>query len=357
VERDGRTRFAATRDDGALAAVVDLLGPPDAARGVEGAGIVHHIAFRVPDAEAQEALRRRIAAAGHRVTPILDRQYFRSIYFREPNGVLFEVASDPPGFAVDEPAGDDGRAPDAARLAGDAARPDRTRAAAPAARQRLRGGDGMSALDAFVHRFLPGAVGEERSLLVLHGTGGDEADLLPLAGQLLPGAALLSPRGQVLEGGMPRFFRRFAEGVLDRDDLVARARGLADFVEAAAARHGLDRSRMFALGYSNGANIAAAMLLLRPGTVAGALLLRPMMLPIAPEDAAGGLAGAPVRIVAGGRDPIVPPGDPERLAGALRAAGATVEVAVHQAAGHGPLPAELAAASEWLGGQQRRAAA
>jgi glyoxalase family protein len=103
-EEDGRLRFSATREDGALAAVVDIVEAPQEARGDEGAGSVHHIAFRVGDVAAQEALRRRIAAAGHRVTPILDRQYFRSIYFREPGGVLFEVASDPPGFAVDEPA-------------------------------------------------------------------------------------------------------------------------------------------------------------------------------------------------------------------------------------------------------------
>ncbi len=104
VEQNGRLRFAALREDDAPGAVVDLVETPDADRGEDGAGTVHHIAFRAPDVAAQEALRRRIAAAGHRVTPILDRQYFRSIYFREPNGVLFEVASDPPGFAVDEPA-------------------------------------------------------------------------------------------------------------------------------------------------------------------------------------------------------------------------------------------------------------
>jgi predicted esterase len=146
---------------------------------------------------------------------------------------------------------------------------------------------------------------------------------------------------------MPRFFRRHAEGVLDRDDLVARAHGLAGWVEAAAARYGLDRRRMFALGYSNGANIAAAVLLLRPGTVAGALLLRPMMLPIGPEEA-GALDGTPVRIVSGARDPVVPSGDPERLAGLLRGAGAAVEVSVHPAAGHGPLPAELEVSAAWL---------
>ncbi len=206
----------------------------------------------------------------------------------------------------------------------------------------------MSALDAFVHRFVPGAAGDGRALLVLHGTGGDEADLLPLASGLLPGAALVSPRGQVSERGMPRFFRRHAEGVLDRDDLLARTEALADFVEAATARYGIDRRRLFALGYSNGANIAAAMLLRRPGTVAGALLLRPMMLPIAAEEIAGGLDGVPVRILSGAADPIMPPGDAERLAAALRNAGAAVEESTHPRAGHSPAQAELAEAADWL---------
>ena len=206
----------------------------------------------------------------------------------------------------------------------------------------------MSTLDAFVHLHVPATEpGEARSLLVLHGTGGDEADLLPLASDLLPGAAILSPRGQVLERGMPRFFRRHAEGVLDRDDLLARAHGLAGWVEAAAARYGLDRRRMFALGYSNGANIAAAMLLLRPGTVAGALLLRPMMLPLGAEEA-GALDGTPVRIASGVRDPVVPAGDAGRLAGLLRGAGAEVEVAIHPTAGHSPLAPELEASAAWL---------
>lgn len=203
------------------------------------------------------------------------------------------------------------------------------------------------ALDAFVHSFVPGAAGDGRTLLVLHGTGGDETDLLPLASELLPGAALLSPRGQVLERGMPRFFRRHAEGVLDREDLLARTEALADWVLAAAEHHRLDRRGIVAFGYSNGANIAASVLLRRPGVLAGALLLRPMMLPVRPEEVVPG-GPVPVRILAGGRDPIVPPGDPERLAALLRAGGAVAEVTVHPSAAHGPHPAELEAAAAWL---------
>src|SRR5919106_2243449 len=143
----------------------------------------------------------------------------------------------------------------------------------------------------FVHRFLPGAPSLP-VLLLLHGTGGDESDLLPLGEALLPGAARLSPRGKVLENGMPRFFRRLAEGVFDLDDLRRRTQELADFVEAAAAAYGLGERRPVAVGFSNGANIAAAMLLLRPGVLSGALLIRPMV-PLVP-DTLPDLGGMPV---------------------------------------------------------------
>src|SRR6187397_432273 len=136
----------------------------------------------------------------------------------------------------------------------------------------------------FEHRFVPARPdGAGRPpLLLLHGTGGDESDLLPLGEALAPGAAVLSPRGNVLENGMPRFFRRLAEGVFDEEDVIRRAHELADFVGAAAARHGFDPKRVIAVGYSNGANIAAAILLLRPGALAGAVLFRAMV-PLVPQ--------------------------------------------------------------------------
>src|SRR3989441_8136492 len=134
----------------------------------------------------------------------------------------------------------------------------------------------------FAHRYQPGAPGSHVTLLLLHGTGGDESDLLPLGRAVAPQAALLSPRGKVLERGMPRFFRRLAEGVFDIEDLTRRTHELADFVEAAAGTYGFDAAQVVALGYSNGANIAASMLLLRPHVLAAAALLRPM-LPLVPQ--------------------------------------------------------------------------
>ena len=127
----------------------------------------------------------------------------------------------------------------------------------------------METLD-FIHRLEEGRP-DERPLLLLHGTGGDENDLIPLARMIAPTASLLSPRGKVLENGMPRFFRRLAEGVFDEDDVRRRANELADFVTNARARY--DMAPPIALGYSNGANIAAVVLLVRPSELAGAILL------------------------------------------------------------------------------------
>lgn len=202
--------------------------------------------------------------------------------------------------------------------------------------------EGTPAID-FVHRYMPGSSGA--TLLLLHGTGGDENDLVPLGRQLAPGANLLSPRGQVLEQGMPRFFRRLALGVFDETDLARRAADLAAFVAAAAERYGFDPARVWALGYSNGANIAAALLLLHPRTLAGAALLRPV-LPLEPP-ARPDLAGVPVRLAAGRDDPYAPHERVEALAERLRGGGAEVELAWSEA-GHGLLPRELDATAVWL---------
>jgi phospholipase/carboxylesterase len=194
----------------------------------------------------------------------------------------------------------------------------------------------------FVHRFEPATAGGLAPLLLLHGTGGDENDLIPLGRAVAPGAALLAPRGQVLEHGMPRFFRRLAEGVFDEDDVRRRALELADFVADARERHGL--AAPVALGYSNGANIAAAVLLLRPDALAGAMLLRAMV-PLA-DPPRSGLDGKPVLIASGAQDPIAHPDNAARLADLLRRAGAAVEHKI-LAAGHALSNADVAFARRW----------
>ena len=206
-----------------------------------------------------------------------------------------------------------------------------------------------SGLD-LTHRFEPGdpegdPEGAGVTLLLLHGTGGDEDTLVPLARYLAPRANLLSPRGKVSENGVLRFFRRHAPGVLDVKDLKARTHELASLVEEAAALHGFDAGKVVAVGYSNGANIAASLLLLRPEVLAGALLLRPMT-PFEPEVLPD-LPGTPVFVAAGRVDSMVPASEPERLAELLKAAGAEVELR-WQRGGHTLVREELEDVREWL---------
>lgn len=203
----------------------------------------------------------------------------------------------------------------------------------------------MSADLSFIHHYQPGARPEAPTLLLLHGTGGDENDLLPLVPELLPGAGALSPRGKVLERGMPRFFRRLAEGVFDLDDLRVRTSELADFVIAASAHYQFDAAKVIAVGFSNGANIASSVLLLRPGVLAGGVLLRAMV-PIVPETFAP-QAGTRVLISNGRSDPLVSAADTDRLAGLLRSMGADVTIA-WQPGGHNLTRGDLAIAREWL---------
>ncbi len=197
----------------------------------------------------------------------------------------------------------------------------------------------------FVHLFRPPGEAAAPILLLLHGTGGDERDLLPLAETLSPKAGVLSVRGQVLERGMPRFFRRLAEGVFDLEDLAQRTNELADFVTVAAVHYQFARTRVIAVGFSNGANIAASILLRRPGVLAAAILFRAMV-PFEPDTPVA-LNHTPVLLSSGRHDSIVPAEQVERLAGLLTEAGADV-TAVWQPAGHELSQGDVDAARRWL---------
>ena len=355
---DGTTRRY-TAGDGGPGTIVDLRTIGDFGRGAGGAGTVHHVAFRVPNDDAELAVRRRVTGAGLHPTPVIDRNYFHSVYFREPGGVLFELATNPPGFAIDEPVEHLGERlmlpaqyePHRAEI--EAVLPP-IHLAVPAAAATLfasAGGpeDVSGEALGFVHRYVPPNAGAElaggTTLLLLHGTGGDEEDLIPVGRELLAGAGMLSPRGKVLERGAPRFFRRLAEGVFDQEDLSRRTDELAAFVEAAAATYQLERDGIVAVGFSNGANIAASILFRRPGLLRGAVLFSPMV-PFEPE-ALPRLDGTSVFIGAGRTDPIATPAQAERLATLLRDAGA--DVTVHwEAGGHALTRAELGAAHEWI---------
>lgn len=199
----------------------------------------------------------------------------------------------------------------------------------------------------FIHRFVPSSTGDRHpvTLLLLHGTGGDESDLLPLGKELWPGAALLGVRGKVLDNGMPRFFRRIREGVFDVEDLKFRTEELAEFIKAASERYGFSTEKLIAVGYSNGANIAASLILLHPHYLAAAVLFRAMM-PFTP-DIVRDFRNLPIFIGSGERDPIVPRSQPEELGGIFESGGADVTLFWHRG-GHELGEDDVEAAKTWL---------
>ena len=204
----------------------------------------------------------------------------------------------------------------------------------------------------FIHRFVtaedePSA----ETLVVLHGTGGDENDLIGIGQAIAPGAAILSPRGNVLENGAPRFFKRLAEGVFDPREVRARAEELARFIRAAVSKYGLNPERIFALGYSNGANVASTVMFLEPALLQGAILFRPMLV-FEPGEHPD-LSAAGVFISAGRMDPIVPGKSVERLVELFEASHADVTLK-WQLAGHNLVPSEVREAADWLALQRAR---
>lgn len=182
-------------------------------------------------------------------------------------------------------------------------------------------------------------------LVLFHGTGGTERDLLPLAQAISPTSSVLSVRGNVLENGMPRFFRRLAEGIFDEEDLIFRTKELYDFLDQAAVEHGFDRQNLVAVGYSNGANIAGSLLFHYPDALRGAILHHPMV-PLRGIQLPD-LSGIPVFIGAGQNDPICSPKETEELQKLLSEAGSTVAVHWEQA-GHQLTRSEVEAAGTWF---------
>jgi phospholipase/carboxylesterase len=203
----------------------------------------------------------------------------------------------------------------------------------------------------FIHRFIPADDPSAETLLVLHGTGGNENDLVGIGQAIAPGAAILSPRGNVLENGAPRFFKRLAEGVFDPKEVRSRADELARFIRAALFTYRLDASRLYAFGYSNGANIASTVMLTEPGILQGSILFRPMVVYEPPEK--NDLSGSSVFISAGRMDPIVPTTSVEQLAEMFRSANAEVTLK-WQLTAHNLVPSEVREAADWFALQRAR---
>ena len=204
----------------------------------------------------------------------------------------------------------------------------------------------MSIEPAFVHIYIPPTdISIDNTLILLHGTGGDEESLLQLAGFIAPQSGVLSPRGKVLENGMPRFFRRLSEGVFDLEDLRVRTDELASFIKAASEEYGFPSDMLSAVGYSNGANMAASLMLTYPRIFRKAVLFHPMV-PFVPEKLPDSSA-TDVLITAGTNDPIVRPEESQKLADLLGRTGARVEL-FWQENGHNLTRDEINAAKSFL---------
>ncbi|MFN3832651.1 MAG: VOC family protein [Allorhizobium sp.] len=284
-----------------------------------GTGAIDHIAFRLPDRSAVEAQAMALRVSGHDMINMHDRKYFYSLYVREPAGGLIELASDGPGFAIDEPLDALGSRlfiPEHFHL-----RPEDVVPMLP--QFGLPGEPRVIYRDLpFVHRIHEPDLPDGSALILLHGTGGNEASLLPFGRKIAPSASLIGLRGRSTEEGVARFFRRFGVRDFDQKDIASEAEALAAFVEQATTAYGLDATRLRFAGYSNGANMLAAAMMLHPGLVREALLLRPV--PVLGHPPEAELRGTRIRIIAGAHDAAV--GETSVLAEQLVSRGAAVEL-------------------------------
>lgn len=332
--RDGALRRMVSAND-----AVDLRDAAGYVPAIPGTGMIDHVAFRAKDANAVRAMRKTLGHADG-LTEVHDRRYFLSLYARDPGGLLIEYATDAPGFAIDEPPGRLGE--QLMVPPHDAARADELRVMLP---QFARpGAERMPLRDlSFIHRLHRPDNPDGSVIVHLHGTGGNEADLMPLAHRLNPRAVLMGVRGRSTEEGINRWFRRFDAVSFDQDDIRAEAEAFAAFIEDALRGYGLDADRLTFLGYSNGANLLGAVILLNLGVVRRAILLRGIA--ALDEPPAPDLGGTEVLLLSGAQDPFA------RMAPALeqvlRAAGAALDARVLNA-GHDLTQADLEAARDWL---------
>ncbi|UFS63918.1 VOC family protein [Paracoccus denitrificans] len=309
--------------------------------GIPGTGILDHVAFRAPDADAVRRMRLELKDTD--ATTVHDRKYFLSLYVREPAGTLLEYATDAPGFTLDE-------APEHLGETlfvppHDAARADDLRVILP---QFALPGEERSPMRElhFIHRFHRPENPDGSTIVLLHGTGGNESDLMPLAHRMAPNATLLGVRGRSTEEGINRWFRRHDAVTYDQDDIRAEAEAFAGFIDEAARAYALDPGALTYLGYSNGANLLGAAMQLHPGLIGRAVLLRAVQVledPPAPDAQA--LAGSRVLMLTGARDPFARMAP--ALERALRNGGAALEARVIEA-GHELQPEDRTLAAGWL---------
>ncbi|MBE1204167.1 VOC family protein [Aminobacter carboxidus] len=305
-----------------------------------GTGTIDHIAFRAQDADEVERVHGALASSNSTITNVHDRKYFYSLYVREPGGTLFELATDGPGMAVDEPADELGThlfvPPDRSDKI------DELKTMLP--QFSWPGEERVIYRDLpFVHRFYTPESPDGTTIVLLHGSGGNETSLLPFAAKAAPCATLLALRGRATDEGTPRWFRRLSASKFDQADIRSEAAALAAFVDAAIDAYRLDPARLVFLGHSNGANMLAATMLLHPHVIRRAALLRAAMVLEQPPEA--DLSDTDVLLIAGDVDVFSSFG-PE-LGGLLRHAGAQVDARTIPS-GHGFDDADIAILREWI---------
>lgn len=308
--------------------------------GIPGTGTADHVAVRVPDAARLSGIERDLSKLNSSPTTLHDRQYFTSLYVREPGGTLIEFATDGPGFTIDEPVETLGTrlfVPPFAEGESDDIRVELPQFALP-------GEERVIYRDLpFIHRFHLPADADGSVIVLLHGSGGNESDLMPFARRVAPRATLLGLRGRSTEEGTARWFRRHSERSFDQDDIRFEAGALAAFMEEARTAYGLAPERLVFVGYSNGANLLAAAIQLHPELVQRAVLLRPVA--VLEEPPAPALTGAALLLLTGAEDPYGDLAAP--LETALRQAGADVEAHVIPA-GHTLTEQDRDLAADWL---------
>lgn len=319
--------------------VIDLRDGRGFVPAIPGTGMIDHVAFRAADADAVRAMRRDLGTA-QGLTEVHDRRYFLSLYVRDPAGHLFEYATDGPGFAVDETLQTLGQT--LLFPPHDVARAQDLRVMLP--QFALPGAERIPMRDLpFIHRFHIPDDPDGSVIVLLHGTGGSEADLMPLARRIAPRATLLGVRGRSTEEGINRWFRRYDAVTYDQADIRAEADAFAGFMEGAVQSYGLDTGRISYLGYSNGANLLGAIMLLHPGLVSRAILLRGIN--VLEDMPAPDLVGTEVLLLSGARDPFARMAP--ALEVALRGAGAALD-ARSLPAGHELGTGDLEVAKAWL---------
>ncbi|MGR7996944.1 VOC family protein [Xanthobacter sp. ZOL 2024] len=331
--RDGLTERLASDTD-----VVDIRDVSGFVPSTAGAGVPDHVAFRAPDADAIRSM--GLSLKEHGPTEVYDRKYFLSLYVRDPAGILMEYATDAPGMTVDEPPDELGQTLFVPPH--DSARAEDLKAMLP--QFALPGEERFPTRDLpFIHRFNRPEDPDGTTLVLLHGSGGNEADLMPIARRIAPRSVLLGVRGRATEVGTHRWFRRLDAGRLDQADIRSESEAFSAFVEGAVAGYGLDADRLVFLGYSNGANMLAAIVQLHPGLVRHAVLMRgiqPLEDPPTVDLLATGV------LVLGGRD------DSHlrnfrALADAFMARGARVDF-LDISAGHELAHSDVIETSEWI---------